>query len=237
MMARATPKTSDSTGTAEPFLPARRTLPALRTAAQACRGCDLYRDATQTVFGEGASHAKIMLIGETPGDAEDLAGRPFVGPAGRLLDDALEAAGIPRDATYVTNVVKHFKFTRRGKRRIHDKPTRYEQKACRPWLDAELEVVAPKILVLLGATAAQSILGAKFKVTEMRGQVLTGADHRLVIATVHPSSVLRAPDDETRRAARAAFFHDIEVVGECYRTLGDAAAAGARVYAPGRSPP
>lgn len=238
IMARATPKTPDSSGTAEPFVPARRTLPALRAAVQTCRGCELYEEATQAVFGEGAAHARIMFIGETPGDAEDLAGRPFVGPAGRLLDDALAAADVPRDATYVTNVVKHFKFTRRGKRRIHDKPTRYEQKACRPWLDAELEIVEPAILVLLGATAAQAILGTKFKVTEMRGRVLEDGAHRLVIATVHPSSVLRAPDDESRRAARAAFFHDIAVVGECYRAIGAGAGAtaGRCEDAPGRSP-
>lgn len=158
-----------------------------------------------------------MFIGEQPGDSEDLAGRPFVGPAGRLLDDALAAAGVPRDAAYVTNVVKHFKFTRRGKKRIHDKPNRHEREACRPWLDAELEAIAPEIVVLLGATAAQALMGSRFKVTEMRGRVLTAPWARQVIATVHPSSVLRAPDDEKRRAARLAFFADVAVVGACYR--------------------
>ena len=212
--------------TAAPFLPARRTLPAMRAAVQGCRGCDLYKCATQAVFGEGAAHARIMLIGEQPGDAEDVAGRPFVGPAGKLLDEALAAADIPREATFVTNAVKHFKYTQRGKKRIHDKPTRYEQQACRPWLDAELDLVSPDIVVLLGATAAQALLGSKFKVSEMRGQILTAPFARIVIATVHPSSVLRAPDQEKRRAARAAFFADVAVVGACYREV--AAAAGAR---------
>ena len=234
--ARALPRTSqketphpgdaEPTGTAAPFLPARRTLPALRDAVQTCRGCDLYKEATQAVFGEGVAKASIMFIGEQPGDAEDLAGAPFVGPAGRLLDEALAAAEIPRDAAYVTNAVKHFKFTRRGKRRIHDKPNRYERDACRPWLDAELAAVAPSIVVLLGATAAQGLLGSKFKVTEARGRVLTGLFAPEVIATVHPSSVLRAPDDQ-RTAARAAFFDDLRVVGARYRALG-AGAKGRR---------
>jgi uracil-DNA glycosylase family protein len=225
----------DETGTAAPFVPARRTLPAMREAVQGCRGCDLYKEATQAVFGEGSARARIMFIGEQPGDSEDLAGKPFVGPAGKLLDDALEAAGVPRDAAYVTNAVKHFKFTRRGKRRIHDKPNRYERDACRPWLDAELEVVAPEIVVLLGATAAQGMLGSKFKVTAMRGQVLSAPWAPYVIATVHPSSVLRAPDDEQRRAARAAFFADIAVVGACYRKLGEGVGTARRENAPGRS--
>jgi len=227
-MARGTRTKDDETGTAEPFVPAQRTLPALRAAVQTCHGCDLYKNATQAVFGEGTTHARIMFIGEQPGDAEDLAGRPFVGPAGRLLDDALAAAGVPRDAAYVTNAVKHFKFTQRGKRRIHDKPNRYEREACKPWLDAELEVIAPAIVVLLGATAAQGLLGSKFKVTEMRGKVLTAPWAKYLIATVHPSSVLRAPDDEARRAARTAFFADIAVVGASYRKVVEAGAgAGA----------
>jgi DNA polymerase len=205
--------------TAIPYLPARTSLPALRTAASSCRGCPLWKEATQVVFGEGERTARIVLIGEQPGDAEDLAGRPFVGPAGRVLDEALAAAEIPRDAAYVTNVVKHFKFTRRGKKRIHDKPTRYEQDACKPWLDGELAVIAPPIVVLLGATAAQALLGSKFKVTESRGQVIATPFAPFTIATVHPSSILRVPDADARRDARAAFFADLAVAGDCYRRL------------------
>jgi uracil-DNA glycosylase len=219
----------EGTGTARAFLPGRRTLAALRAAVQGCRGCGLYKEATQAVFGEGARDARILLLGEQPGDAEDVAGRPFVGPAGRLLDDALIVAGIPRDAAYVTNVVKHFKFSRRGKRRIHDRPTRYEREACRPWLDAELDLIDPAIVVLLGATAAQAMLGSKFRVTQQRGQIMTTPLAPYTIATVHPSSVLRAPDDEARRVARAAFFADVAVVGACYRRVvaGDGATEAA----------
>ena len=205
--------------TAAPYLPEKRTLPVLRAAAHSCHGCDLWRDATQVVFGEGEAQARVVLVGEQPGDQEDLSGHPFVGPAGRLLDEALEAAAIPRGDAYVTNVVKHFKFTRRGKKRIHDKPTRYQQDACRPWLDAELAALAPGVVVLLGATAAQALLGSKFRVTASRGQILTTPLARFTIATVHPSSVLRAPDDEARRAARAAFFADLAVAGDCLRRL------------------
>ncbi len=204
---------------AEAFLPARITLPSLRAAVPSCHGCPLYRHATQAVFGEGSPHARIVVVGEVPGDSEDLAGRPFVGPAGRLLDDALELAGIARDDVYVTNVVKHFKFTRRGKRRIHDKPTRYEIAACRPWLDSELAVIEPEIVVLLGATAAQALLGSAFRVTRSRGQVLETELARYTFATVHPASVLRAPDDESRRQARTDFFSDIAVVGDYLRRL------------------
>jgi len=160
-----------------------------------------------------------MFVGETPGDAEDRAGEPFVGPSGHLLDDALAAAGIPRNEAYVTNVVKHFKFYKRGKRRIHDKPDRYQIEACKPWLGAELEAVKPTILVLLGATAAQALLGASFRVTQQRGVPVPSPFARVTIATVHPSSVLRAPDDAARAAARAAFVADIAVVGEHYRAL------------------
>lgn len=199
---------------AERFLPARHSLPTMRAAIPSCRGCTLYRDATQAVFGEGTSTARVFLIGEQPGDSEDLAGEPFVGPAGRLLDEALEHAGIPRRAAYITNAVKHFKFTRRGKRRIHDKPTRYEVEACRPWLDAELETVAPDIVVLLGATAAQTLLGPKFRVTQSRGQDLKTALAEHTIATVHPASVLRAPDEKRRRQAREDFFADLALVGK-----------------------
>jgi uracil-DNA glycosylase len=231
MTTRRPPRPAPDGDGAAAFLPARRSLPALREAVQACRGCELYRAATQAVFGEGAPDARVMLIGEQPGDAEDLAGRPFVGPAGRVLAEALAAAGIPREATYVTNAVKHFKYSRRGKKRLHARPTRYEQRACRPWLDAELALVAPAIAVLLGATAAQALLGASFRVTEARGRILRpGAIAAVVVATVHPSSVLRAPDDEARRAARAAFLADLAVVGEVYRGL--AAGAGAPAPAP-----
>ena len=217
--ARRPRPTADDVPGAEAFLPEKHTLPALRAAVPSCRGCTLYKQATQAVFGEGLKTAKVMLIGEQPGDSEDLAGRPFVGPAGRLLDDALEAAGIPRDQAYVTNAVKHFKYTTRGKRRIHDKPTRYEVEACRPWLGAELEVVRPDIVVLLGATAAQALLGSSFRVTKARGQVLETELATHTFATVHPSSVLRAPDDEMRREARDAFFADIELVGTYFKTL------------------
>lgn len=212
---------------ADRFLPEELTLPAMRAGVAACHGCPLYREATQAVFGEGRERARVMLIGEQPGDAEDLAGRPFVGPSGRLLDEGLAAAGIPRDEAYVTNVVKHFKFTRRGKRRIHDKPTRYEVEACKPWLGAELEIVAPDIVVLLGATAAQALLGAAFRVTKERG-----VDHDTPLAphtfaTVHPASVLRAPDEALRAQAREALFADLQLIGDCYRGLGpDAPAAG-----------
>ncbi len=203
---------------AEAFLPVNHTLHALRAAAPSCHGCPLYKDATQVVFGEGKPSARVMLIGEQPGDSEDIAGKPFVGPAGRLLDEVLEAAGIPRDETYVTNAVKHFKFTRRGKRRIHDKPTRYEIEACRPWLGAELEVVQPDIVVLLGATAAQALLGSSFRVTKSRGQALETDLARHTFATVHPASVLRAPDEELRREARAALFADFAIIGDYYKT-------------------
>jgi DNA polymerase len=204
-------------------LPPRHTLSALRAAVQTCRGCPLYREATQAVFGEGLATARVMMIGEVPGDAEDRAGKPFVGPAGRLLDAALVRAGIPRSAVYVTNVVKHFKFTRRGKRRIHDKPTRYEIAACHPWLGAELEVVGPDIVVLLGATAAQALLGSAFRVTKSRGRDLEPElEQRLAkhtFATVHPASVLRAPDHDAREAAMALFYADVAVIGEYYRRV------------------
>jgi uracil-DNA glycosylase len=194
------------------FVPARPSLASLRQAAAGCTACPLYRTGTQTVFGEGARAARLMLVGEQPGDREDLEGRPFVGPAGRLLDEALEEAGIDRRDAYVTNVVKHFKWTPRGKRRIHQKPSWGEVAACRPWLDAELEVVAPEALVLLGATAAQGLLGRDFRVTKQRGVPVESALAPLVVATVHPSSILRAPD-ERRAEERAAFVADLRGVG------------------------
>jgi uracil-DNA glycosylase family protein len=192
-----------------------RTLTGLRRAVHECRGCDLWRDATQAVFGEGRAHAQVMFVGEQPGDKEDLAGHPFVGPAGRVLDEALEAAGIDRAQVYVTNAVKHFKWKARGKRRIHDKPNAAEIAACRPWLDGELTLVAPRVLVPLGATAAQALLGRSFRVTQQRGEPIEGtglADY--VVATVHPSSILRAPDEEARRQGRVELAADLVVVGE-----------------------
>ena len=192
-----------------------RTLSGLRRAVRDCRGCDLWRNATQAVFGEGLARARVMLVGEQPGDKEDLAGHPFVGPAGRVLDEALEAAGIDRKQVYVTNAVKHFKWKARGKRRIHDKPNAAELAACRPWLDGELRFVAPRVLVPLGATAAQALLGRNFKVTQRRGEPIEGTGlAEYVVATVHPSSILRAPDDEARRQGRLELAADLAVVGE-----------------------
>jgi DNA polymerase len=190
----------------------------LRAEAAACTACDLYRTATQTVFGEGKASAELMLVGEQPGDKEDLAGRPFVGPAGRVLDDALVDAGIDRAKTYVTNAVKHFKWKpspRAGSKiRIHAKPNAAEVNACRPWLEAELEVVKPKIVVCLGATAAQALLGRTFKVTQQHGQWVEWPYPPLATATVHPSSILRAPDDEARAKAYAGFVADLRIVAE-----------------------
>jgi DNA polymerase len=191
------------------YLPDRRSLSSLREAADGCRGCGLYRDATQTVFGDGSTSAEVVLVGEQPGDREDVQGKPFVGPAGRLLDEALADAGIDPKKSYVTNVVKHFKFTRRGKRRIHKKPGAEEIQACLPWLDAELETVKPKALVCLGATAAQALLGRQFRVTQQRGRFLDSHLAPVVMATVHPSSILRAPDEETRREERKRFVADL----------------------------
>src|SRR5439155_490043 len=195
------------------FLPARLSLPALREAAAGCRGCHLWQVGTQTVFGEGARGAEAMFVGEQPGDQEDRAGKPFVGPAGRLFDEALEAAGIDRSATYVTNAVKHFKWQARGKRRIHQKPNWAEMTACRPWLEAELAVVEPRVLVLLGATAAQTLLGRQFRVTQSRGQLVESDLAEAVTATVHPSSILRGEPSE-RETNFAAFVDDLRVVGD-----------------------
>jgi uracil-DNA glycosylase len=195
-------------------VPQRPTLPKLREAAAGCRACDLWERGTQTVFGEGARTAEIVFVGEQPGDKEDLAGRPFVGPAGAVLDDALGEAGIDRRLAYVTNAVKHFKWEPRGKRRIHAKPNSAELAACRPWLDAELAVVKPKVLVALGATAAQALLGRQFRVTKQRGVAIESDLAPFVLATVHPSSILRAPDEEARRRAYADFVSDLEVVAE-----------------------
>lgn len=204
---------------AEAYLPPRITLEALQDAVQGCRGCDLYRHATRAVFGEGPRSASLLLVGEQPGREEDLAGRPFVGPAGRELERALAEARIPREEVYITNAVKHFKFTPRGKRRMHAKPNTSEVKACRPWLEAEIDLVKPAVLVLMGATAAQALLGAKFRVTKMRQVPLESEWAALTFATVHPSSILRVPDDEQRHAARQAFTEDFLLIAEHWRRL------------------
>ncbi|SEH00313.1 DNA polymerase [Nonomuraea solani] len=195
----------DGNNGAAGFLPDRLDLPALRAAASCCEGCDLYRNATQTVFGEGPRRAKFMLVGEQPGDQEDRQGHPFVGPAGRILDKGLEEAGIAREEVYLTNAVKHFSFTPRGKRRIHQKPTAAEIDACRPWLDAELAVVRPEVVVVLGASAARALLGRDFRVTRQRGEPVPLGD-AVAVATIHPSAVLRAPD---RDEAYAGFLADL----------------------------
>jgi DNA polymerase len=195
---------------AEDLIPPRPTLPSLKTAAADCKACDLWKTGTQTVFGEGARRVKVMLVGEQPGNEEDLSGRPFVGPAGRLLDDALEAAGIDRKQTYVTNVVKHFKWEPRGKRRIHKKPNSLEIASCRPWLEAEIALIKPDVIVALGATAAQSLLGPQFRVTKQRGEFIPSTLAPYVMATVHPSSILRAPDDETRKLESQRFIEDLK---------------------------
>jgi len=184
----------------------------LREEAAGCRACDLWKTGTQTVFGEGSEQAEVMMVGEQPGDREDIEGRPFVGPAGRVLDQALEQVGIDRDLVYMTNVVKHFKWRPRGKRRIHQKPNAEEIRACRRWLDAELEVVQPRVLVCLGAVAAQALLGSQFRVTRERGRFVESPLAERVMATVHPSSILRAPDAEARAAAMAQFVADLQVV-------------------------
>src|SRR5918992_1173742 len=200
--------------TAEPLVPEAPSLPKLREAAAGCKACDLWKTGTQTVFGEGTRNAEIVFVGEQPGDKEDLAGRPFVGPAGRVLDEALDAAGIDRKLAYVTNAVKHFKWTPRGKRRIHAKPNWAELAACRPWLDAELAVVKPKVVVALGATAAQSLLGRQFRVTKQRGVPVESDLAPHVVATVHPSSILRQETEEDRAQAMKEFVADLKVVAK-----------------------
>ncbi|RIQ37431.1 UdgX family uracil-DNA binding protein [Jiangella rhizosphaerae] len=218
---------AEGAGAAPAVIPRTRSLARLRAAAAECQACDLYRDATQTVFGAGPRDAPLMLVGETPGDVEDREGRPFAGPAGRLLDRALAEAGLDRDQAYVSNAVKHFKFHREGKRRIHEKPDAGQIAACRPWLRAELAVVRPRVLVVLGATAAASILGPSFRVTKQHGQPLEWADYAatsplttpdgppiddaVVVATVHPSAVLRSRE---RDAAYAGFVADLRAVAD-----------------------
>jgi uracil-DNA glycosylase len=196
------------------LLPDQLTLDSAREMAAGCKACDLYKRGTQTVFGEGPQRARIMLVGEQPGDAEDIAGHPFVGPAGKLLDRALEEAGIDRRIVYVTNVVKHFKWEPRGKRRIHAKPNAAEISACRPWLETEIALVKPRVLVCLGATAAQALLGKSFKVSKQRGEFVESSLAPLVTATVHPSSILRAPDDEARREEMKRFVIDLKKVAD-----------------------
>jgi uracil-DNA glycosylase family protein len=197
---------------ATPFLPERRSLKTLREAAANCRGCHLWQEATQTVFGEGRRNSRVMMVGETPGDREDLAGKPFVGPAGRELDKALEAVGMDRRDVYLTNVVKHFKFEERGRRRLHVTPKKFEIDACRPWLEQELALVSPEALVLLGATAGKALLGSSFRVRDNRGRPIDSSLAPLVTATVHPSAILRARDDEARQAERRMFREDLAVV-------------------------
>jgi uracil-DNA glycosylase len=206
-----------SPSTGEHSLPPHSALGSLRAAAAVCRRCELWRRGTQTVFGDGAGPARLMLVGEQPGNDEDLAGRPFVGPAGKLLDRALAEAGIDRSKVYVTNAVKHFKWEARGKRRIHAKPSPAEIAACLPWLEAELDVVKPEIIACLGATAAQALLGRQFRVTRQRGKLLPFRPSLRVVATVHPSSVLRAPDDQARALAFDQLVADLRTVARALR--------------------
>ena len=206
-------------GTAANFVPSQATLAELRDAAQGCRGCDLYKNATQAVLGEGPEHAEIVLVGEQPGDKEDQEGHPFVGPAGRLLDRALADAGIARSHVYITNAVKHFKFDPRGKRRIHKKPGLTEVQACRPWLEAELFLLSPTVIVCLGATAAMSLLGRDFRLTQHRGEFFEHPWAKWATATIHPSALLRVQDDEQRHQEYRQFVDDLKLVGS---KLGDA---------------
>jgi uracil-DNA glycosylase family protein len=215
MKSRGGKRPPEATKPGEPvseLLPDRPTLGKVREVAAGCKACDLYKRGTQTVFGEGPAGAQVMLVGEQPGDAEDLAGHPFVGPAGKLLDRALEEAGIDRRLVYVTNVVKHFKWEPRGKRRIHTKPNAGEIGACRPWLETEIALVKPRVIVCLGATAAQALLGKTFKVSRQRGLFVPSSLAPRVTATVHPSSILRAPDDEQRREEMRLFVTDLQKV-------------------------
>ena len=211
-------ETETGQGGAAALIPSRPNITGLRAAAAECTACPLYRDATQTVFGEGPERARIVFVGEQPGDSEDLAGHPFVGPAGKLLDRCIAAAGIARSQAYVTNVVKHFKWVARGTRRIHSKPGSMEIAACLPWLEAELAVVKPQVVVALGATAAQALFGKSFRVTRDRGRLLPSRWAPCALATVHPSSLLRAPDAETRRREIERFIDDLKKIGEALRS-------------------
>ncbi|MBW7850645.1 MAG: UdgX family uracil-DNA binding protein [Rhodospirillales bacterium] len=205
---------SEPSDTARRHLPPERDLRTLRSAASGCTACPLHLSGTQTVFGDGPADAVLMLVGEQPGDAEDVAGEPFVGPAGKLLDRCLEAAGIDRRRVYVTNVVKHFKWVPRGKRRIHGKPNAREIRACLPWLEAEMEAVSPRVVVCLGATAAQALLGSSFRVSRQRGEFVASPIAPYVMATAHPSALLRQPDEDSRRVERARFIADLRKVAE-----------------------
>jgi DNA polymerase len=207
-MPKRTPKSAESS------IKVNASLEELKAAAKKCQACDLWKHATQTVFGEGLPNAKLILIGEQPGNHEDLEGKPFVGPAGHLLDEALAEAGIDRKKVYVTNAVKHFKWEPRGKRRIHKKPGAGEIAACRPWLDAEIAALHPKIIVCLGATAAQALLGSDFRVTQHRGEFLKSSLAPIVMATIHPSSILRAPDEQTRHTEMKRFIADLKKIGQ-----------------------
>jgi uracil-DNA glycosylase family protein len=199
---------------AEEYLPPRLNLTAMREAVQQCRGCELYKNATQAVFGEGSRRASVILVGEVPGDEEDKQGHPFVGPAGRLLDEALEEVGFDRDEVYITNAVKHFRWEPRGKRRLHKKPSARQIEACKPWLHAEILVVKPTVIVCLGATAAQAMLGREFRITKQRGKFFRGEEDAWITATYHPSAILRAPDKEDRRRKRAEFVEDLHKAAE-----------------------
>jgi uracil-DNA glycosylase family protein len=220
MPRRPTPAPAATAPSAAPFVPPRPTLGRLREAAAGCRGCQLWERATQTVFGEGARDADLVFVGEQPGDREDFEGHPFIGPAGRLLEAAIAEAGLDRRRVYLTNAVKHFKWEPRGKRRIHQKPNGAEVSACRPWLDAELSAIRPRAVVCLGATAAQALLGMAFKVTQHRGEVQPTALAPLVMATVHPSSILRAIDDAERHAERARFVEDLRALRRALERAG-----------------
>ena len=200
--------------TAAPFVPENPTLRKLKIAAAGCTGCPIYKTGTQTVFGEGKPDAKVMFVGEQPGNDEDLQGKPFVGPSGKLLDRCLVEAGIARDEIYVTNAVKHFKWEPKGKRRLHKKPSAREIAACRPWLEAEIDVIEPEVIVALGATAAQTLIGKDFRVTQHRGELIPSPLAPHMMATVHPSSILRAPDEETRHAETERFIEDLRKVAE-----------------------
>lgn len=214
--------------TAAPLIPSRPTLKKLQVAAAGCQACDLWKTGTQTVFGEGQQSSTVMFIGEQPGNAEDLKGRPFVGPAGGLLDKALAEAGIDRSKVYVTNVVKHFKWEPRGKRRIHKKPNAVEINACRPWLQAEIDVIRPRVIVCLGSTAAQAVIGPKFRVSTQRATFVESPLAPFVTATVHPSSILRAPTDERRHAELARFIDDLRKIRKAIEKEPEAASVRRR---------
>jgi uracil-DNA glycosylase family protein len=208
------PRDQANTISAADFLPQKRTLPSLMKAAAHCEGCPLFAHATQTVFGEGPADARVIMVGEQPGDQEDVQGKPFVGPAGKLLDRAMADAGLDRGTVYVTNAVKHFKWTPRGKRRLHSKPTAREVNACRPWLKAEFDVIEPEFLVCLGATAAQSLLGRTFRITHQRGRFVKSDWATWTMATYHPSALLRAPDEESREQMYDELVHDLRLIAK-----------------------